>query len=264
MTRRHTVPLALAALAAVTVACVDATNPVAVPYGFVTFVAQQSGSGFTASPIGTFFSASGLGVPSAIAPWDSCRLQTYSRATVGLGEVYPNISAGTAIQLKVSGRTDSIFPASIGGEIQYQLRTASIPYLPGDTVSVVIPGHADGFPAITFKAKSAEALAVTDFGTPSGTSRLDLRWNAGQDLNSTVAFSFRYGALNADTLNTQVYCQFRDDGADSIPSKYMGAWAQARMKTWVATRVRTYVAPVARNGYFDFISTFDVPTPPSP
>lgn len=264
MIRRHRVPLVIAALATVAVACTDATNLSSVPYGFVTFVAQQSGGGFTASPIGTFFSASGLGVPTAVSPWDSCRLQTYSRATVGLGEVYSNISAGTAIQLKVSGRTDSLFPGAVGNEVQYRLRAASIPYLPGDTVSVVVPGSADGYPAITFKAKSAEVLTVTDFGAAATGARLDLRWNAGQDLNSTVAFAFRYGALNADTLNTQVYCQFRDDGADSIPAKYMGAWAQARSKTWVASRVRTYVAPVARNGYFDFISTFDVPTPPSP
>ncbi|MFA6166228.1 MAG: hypothetical protein WC700_06430 [Gemmatimonadaceae bacterium] len=264
MIRRQTVPLALAALATFTVACMDSTSPASVPYGFVSFVAQQSGSGFTASPIGTFFGASGLGVPTAVAPWDSCRQQTYTRSTVGLGEVYPNLNAGSIIQLKVSGRTDSLFPGAVGAETQYRLRGASIPYVPGDTVSVVIPGTSDGYPAISFKAKSAEVLAVTDFGAPTGSSRLDLRWNAGQDLNSTVAFSFRYGALNADTLNTQVYCQYRDDGADSIPAKYMTVWAQAKTKTWVATRVRTYVAPVARNGYFDFISTFDVPTPPSP
>ncbi len=264
MIRRHTVPLALAALATVIVACTDSTSPSSVPYGFVTFVAQQSGSGYTASPIGTFFGASGLGVPTAVSPWDSCRQQTYSRSAVGLGDVYPSINAGSAIQLKVSGRTDSIFPSQVGREVQYRLRAGSIPYAPGDTVSVVIPGSSDGYPAITFKAKSAEVLTVVDFGTPTGGSRLDLRWNAGQDLNSTVAFSLRYGALNADTVNTQVYCQFRDDGADSIPAKYMAVWAQAKTKTWVATRVRTYVAPVARNGYFDFISTFDIPTPPSP
>ena len=264
MIRRHTVPLAMAALAMVTVACMDSTSPSSVPYGFVSFVAQQSGSGFTASPIGTFFGASGLGVPTAVSPWDSCRQQSYTRSTVGLGEVYPNLSAGAAIQLTVSGRTDSIFPAAVGAETQYRLRGASIPYVPGDTVSVVIPGTSDGYPAITFKAKSAEVLTVTDFGTPTGTVRLDLHWNAGQDLNSTVAFSFRYGALNADTVNTQIYCQYRDDGTDSIPARYMAIWAQARTKTWVATRVRTYVAPVARNGYFDFISTFDIPTPPSP
>lgn len=264
MIRRHTVPLALAALATVTVACLDATNPASVPYGFVTLVAQQSASGYTASPVGTFFSASGLGVPTAISPWDSCRLQTYSRATVGLGDVYPNMGAGAAIQLKVSGRTDSIFPGTVGSQVQYRLRTASIPYVPGDSVSVVIPGEVNGYPAITFRAKTAEALTVTDFGTPTAGPRLDLRWHPGQDLNSTVSFAFRYGALNADTLNTQVYCQFRDDGADSIPAKYMGVWAQARVRTWVASRVRTYVAPVARNGYFDFISTFDVPTPLSP
>ena len=264
MIRRHTVPLVIAALATVSVACIDATNPSSVPYGFVTLVAQKASNGYTATPVGTFFGASGLGVPTAVSPWDSCRLQTYSRGTVGLGEVYANIGAGPAIQLKVSGRTDSLFPGAVGREIQYRMRTASIPYVPGDSASVVIPGDADGYPAITFKAKTAEVLAVTDFGTPIAGPRLDLRWNPGQDLNNTVAFAFRYGALDADTLNTQVYCQFRDDGADSIPAKYMGAWAQARIKSWVASRVRTYVAPVARNGYFDFISTFDVPTPLTP
>lgn len=264
MIRRRTVPLALAVLATAAVACTDSTSPSSVPYGFVTFVAQRSGSGFTASPIGTFFRASGLGVPTAVSPWDSCRLETYSRASVRLGDVYPSISAGSAIQLTVAGRTDSIFPGAVGREVRYQLRAASMPYVPGDTISAVIPGQADGYPAISFKAKSAEVLTVTDFGTPAAGSRLDLRWNAGQDLNSTVTFAFRYGALNADTLNAQVYCQFKDDGADSVPAKYLGGWAQARVKSWLASRVRTYVAPVARGGYFDFISTFDVPTPPSP
>ncbi|MBA4071583.1 MAG: hypothetical protein C0497_07070 [Gemmatimonas sp.] len=264
MIRRRTVPLALAALASVGVACMESTSPSSVPYGFVTMVAQRSLTGYTASPVGTFFGASGLGVPTAVSPWDSCRLQTYSRATVGLGEIYPSIGAGPAIQLMVSGRTDSIFPGAVGREVQYRLRTASVPYVPGDSVRVVIPGDADGYPAITFKAKTAEVLTVTDFETPTSGTRLDVRWSPGHDLNNTVAFAFRYGALNADTLNTQVSCQFRDDGADSVPAKYIGAWAQARIRTWVVSRVRTYVSPVARNGYFDFISTFDVPTPLSP
>lgn len=264
MIRRRTVPLALAALAAASVACMEASSPSSVPYGFVTLVAQQSPTGYAASPIGSFFSASGLSVPTAASPWDSCRLQTYSRASVGLGEVYPNLGAGAAIQLQLTGRTDSLFPVALGREVQYRLRGASVPYLPGDSVRVVIPGASGGYPPLTFKAKTAEALAVTDFGTPAVGSRLDLRWNPGHDLNNTVAFAFRYGALDADTLNSQVVCQFRDDGADSIPSRYMGAWAQARTRTWVVSRVRTYVAPVAGNGYFDFISTFDLPTPPSP
>ncbi len=264
MNRRRIVPIALAALATATVACVDTSGPTAVPYGFLTLVAQRLGSGYTGSPVGSFYSASGLGVPTAVSPWDSCRQQTFSRTAVGLGDIYPSLRAGSAIQIKLSGRTDSLFPTPVGRETQYRLRGAALPYLPGDSASVVIPGQSGGFPAFTFKAKTAETLIVQDFGTPTAGPRLDVRWNAGHDLNSTVSFSFRYGALNADTLNTQIYCQFKDDGADSIPAKYMGVWAQARAKSWTASRVRTYVAPVAQGGYFDFISTFDVPTPQSP
>ncbi|HEY3288199.1 MAG TPA: hypothetical protein VGJ96_13860 [Gemmatimonadaceae bacterium] len=266
MNRQRSIPLALAAVALVVVACAEAsTNVTAVPFGFFTLAAQRSGSGFVTSPVGTFYSASGLGVPTASASWDSCRQETYSRATVGLGDIFPVLGAGTSIQVRLPGRTDSLFPAPVGNDVQYRLRGPGVPYVPGDSVSVVIPGTASGgYPAISFRAKTAEALTVAEFGTPAVGTRLDLRWNAGQDLNGTVAFAFRYGAVNADTLNTQISCQFKDDGTDSIPARFISAWTAAKTKAWSAARVRTYVAPVARGGYFDFISTFDVPTPQAP
>lgn len=266
MTRHRAVPLLLAAVTAVVVGCSTSTELSSVPYGFLTVVARKATSGHTASPVGTFYDASGLGVPTAIAPWDSCRLQSFSPSTaLSIGDIYPSISAGSAIQLKLGSRTDSLFPVPVGREMQYRLRSGSaLPYTPGDSIGVVIPGSGDGYPAVTFRAKTAEALAVTEFTAPASGSRLDLRWNAGHDLNNTVTFSFRYGALGADTLNSQVYCQFKDDGADSIPSKYITSWTGARAKTWAAARVRTYVAPVSKGGYFDFISTFDLPTPVAP
>jgi hypothetical protein len=133
-------------------------------------------------------------------------------------------------------------------------------------VAVVISGGAGdlGYPALTLKGKTAEAFTVQDFGTPVAGAGIALRWNAGQDLNSTMVFSFRYSTLGSDTLSTQVYCQFRDDGADSIPTRYAAGWAGAAQKSWIASRVRTYVAPVSKGGYFDFISTYDIPTPASP
>jgi hypothetical protein len=186
---------------------------------------------------------------------------------VGLGSVYPSISAGTLIQLKLPSRTDSLFPVAVGPEMQYLSRNGSgVPYTPGDSVAVVIPGSTgdQGYPAISFKAKTAEAFDVQDFGTPVVGAGIALRWNAGQDLNSTMVFSFRYSTPGSSALSTQVSCQFRDDGADSIPTRYVSGWVVAVQKSWIASRVRTYVAPVSKGGYFDFISTYDLPTPPSP
>ena len=265
MTRQRSIPLALAALATVAVACVNgSTSLSAVPFGFVTIGAKQLGTGYVTAPVGTFYYASGLGVPTASVSWDSCRQEAYSRSGVTLGDVFPSLGAGAAVLVSLPGRTDSLFPNTIGNGVEYRLRGAAVPYVPGDSVSVVIPGAAGEYPAFSFKAKTAEELRVTDFGTPTVGPRLDLRWNAGQDLNGTVAFAFRFGALDADTVNAQITCQFKDDGADTVPAKYMALWAAAKTKSWYAARVRTYVAPVARGGYFDFISTFDVPTPPAP
>ncbi len=262
MTRRRAIPLAVAAAATVLVACLGGTELKAVPYGFITLTARQAGTTYRAVPVGSFFSAAGLGVPAETSPWDSCRLQTYTSAnSVSVGDVYPFLDAGPSIEMKLPGRTDSLFPGIVSNQMEYATRSnLSVPYTPGDSVSFVVPGTSSGFPAISFKAKTAEALLVTDFGTPAAGTRIDLRWNAGQDLNATMAIALRYGALNTDTLNSQVYCQFRDDGTDSIPAKYVSAWAAAKLHSWVATRVRTYLAPVSRGGYFDFISTFDVPT----
>jgi hypothetical protein len=263
MNRHRVAVLLLAAAGAVAVACTDVASPNAVPIGFVTITARGAGAAYTASPVGTFYRASGLGIPTASAPWDSCRQQSYSSRVLGLGEVYPSLGAGSAIQVALAGRVDSLFPIAVGSEQQYRLRGAALAYTPGESASVVIPGADDGFPAVTFKAKTAEQLSIAEFTTPPSGTRLDLRWNAGHDLNGTVAVSFRYGALGADTLNTQVLCQFKDDGADSIPARYMAAWSQAVARSWAASRVRTLVLPVARGGYFDFISTFDYPTPTS-
>lgn len=266
---RRALPLVLSAIAMVAVACTGATELRSVPYGFLTFVARKAASGYTASPTGTFYSASGLGVPTATAPWDSCRVQSYSvtSGSVGLGSVFPSMNAGASIQLKLPSRTDSLFPATLGTETQYTPRNVSgIPYTPGDSVAVVIPGATGdlGYPGITFKGKTAEAFVLENFGTPEVGSGIALRWNAGQDLNSTMVFSFRYSTLGSDALSTQINCQFRDDGADSIPTRYVAAWVVAVQKTWIASRVRTYVAPVSKGGYFDFISTYDIPTPASP
>lgn len=268
MNHRRTVPLLLVGLAIVAVACSSnsvTTDVKSVPYGFLTFTARKAGAGHVAVPTGTFYLATGLGVPTSTSPWDSCRVQPYAPATgVGLGTVFPSMNAGSSIQLKLPARTDSLFPTAVAGETQYLPRnSAAIAYTPGDSVSAVIPGASGdkGYPAISFKGKTAEAFSVQDFGTLTPGTRIDLKWTAGQDLNSTMVFSLRYTTPGATSPNSEIYCQFRDDGVDSIPGRYVGAYSVAAQKSWVASRVRTYVAAVSRNGYFDFISTYDIPTP---
>ena len=268
MTNRRHVPLVLAAATAVLVACNNSsTQLTSVPYGFLTFVAQKAGAGYTANAVGSFYDASGLSIPTANAPWDSCRMQAYSASSgTSLGTIFPSMNAGASIQVKVGTRTDSLFPQVVNTETQYKSRiTAGIPYTPGDSVSVVIPGATGdfGYAAISFKAKTAEAFTVQPFVPPAVGSRLDLRWTPGQDLNNTMVFSFRYAGAGSDVLNQQVMCQYRDDGADSVPAKYIASWVSSPKQAWYSSRVRTWVAPAGK-GYFDFISTFDIPTPTAP
>ena len=266
MTRRRIVPLTLATLATIAVACTSAVEPSYFPYGFVTVSALKSATGYAASPVGTFYNVNGLSSPTGVSPWDSCRVQAYSPSTaVGLGDVFSALDAGAAVVVTLHGRTDSLYPVVVGRETLYKLRTlASVPYTPGDSLSVVIPGTSAGYPGISFKAKTAEAVTVTDFATPPPSTKLDLRWTPSQDQNSTMTFTFRYGALGADTLNTQLICQYRDDGIDSVPARLISPWATANRKDWVAARLRTYVSQVAKSGYFEFISSFDVPMPLAP
>lgn len=266
MIRRRVVPLALAALTATSVACLSATEYSRVPFGFVTIVAQKAGAAYSASTVASFYDATGLGVPSAPVPWDSCRALTYSPSGgISMGQVYPSINAGSAVQVRLGSRTDSLFPQVLGTETQYRIRSGGgIAYTPGDSVSVVIPGTSTGFPAITFRAKTAEPFTMQDISGAVAGARIDLKWSAPQDANSTMVLSLRYSGVGSDTLNSQVYCQFHDDGTDSIPARYAAAWASAGKKAWVASRVRTYIGNVARGGYLDYISTFDLPTPVAP
>jgi hypothetical protein len=94
-------------------------------------------------------------------------------------------------------------------------------------------------------------------------ANIDLRWNAAQDQNAVMVVAFRF-AYASDALNAQIYCQFKDDGTGTIPAKYATDWATATTRTWLASRVRGSVTSVARGGFFNFISAFDVPTSPAP
>ena len=164
MNTRRSIPLLLAALVSAALGCRGTTELQSVPYGFLSFVARKSPAGHTALPTGTFYNASGLGIPTSTFPGDTCGLQAYSGvAAVGLGSVFPSMNAGSSIQLKLPSRTDSLFPVVTGSETQYTPRNgAGIPYTPGDSVGVVIPGAGgdQGFPAISFRARTVEAFAV--------------------------------------------------------------------------------------------------------
>jgi len=264
MTIRRIVQLSVVLLAAAAGACLSSTAPKSSPYGYLTVVAQKAGTGYVASTIGSFFDASGLGAPSVITPWDSCRAQNYAPASnVGFGEVFPSVSAGAFIQVRLGARTDSIFPVVVGTETQYRARTNGIPYTPGDSVSIVVPGTASDYPAVSLRAKTAEAVVMQDFGVPAAGSNIDLQWTAAQDQNATLVVALRF-AIASDALNAQVYCQFKDDGTGTVPARYASEWAAATNRTWVVTRVRSTVMSVPKGGYFNFISTFDLPTPAAP
>jgi hypothetical protein len=266
MNLRRIFPLAALATAALVGACTTPTDLKAIPYGFLTFVTNKTATGYAVAPVGNFYSASAMGPPSEVSAIDSCRIQSYSTAgSVTFGDVYPSILAGSAIQVRWPSRTDSLVPAAVGTGTQYQLKSPlSVPFTPGDSVSVTIPGAAGGYPALAFKAKTTEAFVMQDPGSPAVGSAIPLRWNAAQDVNATMVVSFRYASVGVDSLNAQIYCQFKDDGVDSIPSIYASYWLAATRKTWVATRVRTFVTTVAGGGYFQFWSTFDIPMPAAP
>ncbi len=264
MTSRRTAQLALTLVVMASAACISSTAPAPVNYGYLTVVAQQSGAGYVASTVGSFFSATGISAGTTFTPWDSCQAQNYSpTSSVGLGELYPSVSAGSFIQVKLGARTDSIFPVIAGNAMEYHLRAGGIPYTPGDTIAIVVPGTAADFPAVTLKAKTAEAFVMENFATPVAGANIDLRWNAAQDQNAVMVVTFRF-AFASDAQNAQIYCQFKDDGTGTIPAKYATDWATSTNRSWMASRIRSSVTSVARGGTFNIISAFDLPTPAAP
>jgi hypothetical protein len=228
-------------------------------WGFVTIAAakMQSGQHVTA-PEAFFFVGNLIGVPNAAIVLDSCTDASYNPNNDLTGVQF--LDAGVPLTLRLGARTDTLPRVTTSTGISYKRSGDVIPYTPGDSVVVSVPGALGGYPAAQVRGKTAEAFTLSPITRPTGTDSMEVRWSLPHDQNSAMILSLRYS--NSSGARRQVLCSFQDDGLAYIPFRQYQPWSNngGRVEDIVATRLRT-TFQVVNNAIFEIISTYQVPTP---
>jgi hypothetical protein len=216
------------------------------------------------APKAEFFNANISAIPNALQRNDTCNDVAYSAPGQVSGVTF--MDAGDQVTMVLGGQTIPLARTTTVDGSVYQLAGGPISYVPGDSVIVTVPGAVGGFPAGDVRGKTAEAFTFDPVTVPTGTHPIQLRWSRADDFNSAMIVELRYApASTGGVISREVLCAFNDDGVDSIPFDVYQNWSDQTntVTEVVATRLRTSFKTVT-NGILEVISTYQVPTPPSP
>jgi hypothetical protein len=264
----HPRPLAFAfaALALSLTSCLKGTdNSAGTPIGIMSMNARIKGTGYTTYPVLNFYSARTAIFTAAQSRTDSCSKTSYAPNSTDPNIGVTQIGAGVALAINLSGRSDTLRKVSTINPTYTLNSTAGLTFTPGDSITLIIPGDLAGYPRSTFVARTAEPYTFGAVTAPAAGNALPLTWSAANDFNSAMLVMLRYSSTNNGTLDTQIFCDFADDGTATVPAALASLWAASTTRTFFTQRLRTIVAqPSGAAVYFNLISTFDLPTPVSP
>jgi len=214
---------------------------------------------YTMRPEAAFYDNTDLSyVPFAT---DTCLVTNYFPSTSIINGSLQFLNAGAFLQTTVSGRVDSLLPIpNVSLRVYQSPNAGGIPYTPGDTLSVVIPGGT--FPASAISVRTAEAFTHGAIGVPAENEALPLTWTPATVAGSQMTFSLRYAnSFSTTGLNEQIFCSFVDDGAATVPPTVLGGWVNAlnAQRQTRATRVRSREVTVDARTKLSLLSTFSQP-----
>jgi hypothetical protein len=234
------------------------------PVAILVLNTRTKGAGYTTSPTANFYRAQNITFSSAGAATDSCVLTGYDPN--GNSSISATIIGGGAFVLAaVSGRTDSLKKSLTDATYRSSL-VSGIDFTPGDSVAFTIVGDAAGFPASNVTAKTAEKYSLDPIIVPTAGQPMTVTWTPASDGNAAMLFSFRYNDGTGSGLNTQIFCDFRDDGSGVVQAANIARWAAASQRDVLSQRLRTALVrvPITSDAFVNVLSTYDVPTPVSP
>ena len=252
---------ALGAVACATAACFDSVAPSNRRFGTISAATYADGGvGFVMSPEAVFYGESNLTFASPAT--DSCVVTGYSPTATINGSLL-RLDAGGDIITQVSGRTDSleVLPG-LNLLIYRAVRSSGIPFVPGDTLTVVVPGATGGFPQAAISVKTAEPFTNSGVVVPAPGADLPLTWTPAATPGSFMTFSLRYAnVFSTGAPNEQVYCSFIDDGSATIDDSRLGGWlaASSGSRSSRASRLRSREVIVDSRTRLVLISTFGQP-----
>jgi hypothetical protein len=243
--------------------CIDALKPASERTGFVSASTVQTGAGpdYALKFIGAFYHFDGLQL--GIEPPETCEVYVYTVTQPPVGQ-FPTVDAGPRLYTSVSGREDTLYKSTSLGIPTYQLAPilGKIPFTPGDTLTLDIPGALGGMPPATLQVRTAEPFDHDPIGTATEGDPVTVTWTAATEPGSQMLFFLRFSSISvSDEPNVELRCAFDDDGSGTIQPPYSSAWSTAPegSRSAVVQRVRYTRLDLDAKTSVTLISSFDRP-----
>jgi hypothetical protein len=268
MLRRST-PLLVLVFVAIVAACnnLDSPQSSGTPVAVVLMNARTLGQGYTTYPRVNFYSVGSATFTFSNRNSDTCVVAPFDSAAT-VTTVPTRLGAGAFMLMAVSGDTDSLYKATTSDMTYTPTALHGVPFNPGDSVWFNVAGDVAGFPPLTGSSRTAEPFTITQPTIPPVGTAMQISWTAATDLNAAMYIALIYDSKGDGTKNTQIFCDFVDDGQGTVQSYLLPALSSSSIPfVMQAQRVRSALLltnGTGSLGYMNVISTFDVPTPVSP
>jgi hypothetical protein len=243
--RRTRAPVVLVlALVIATVGCRDILQAEKSNYAILNIETVATGpTTFGAIPTGLFFNAAGVFLSSSFVSRDSCLIQAYPADITNPTLDYLDAGTGVIVKFNRPQTQGTITPRTQSGVTTYRLPdgTPAIPFVPGDTVTVEIPGGANGLSPVTATARTAEAFTPSAITLPASNQQdVNVTWTPGATTvpGAAMFYSLRYAAPATPVINREIACFFVDDGSATIPFEVLFDFRTSTLRAARATRVR--------------------------
>ncbi len=221
-------------------------------------IQAKSTSTTAASGLATliFFKGVNVTVPnSANQQTDQCIISGVDTSTVVTTGMN---NAGNGIAFSVSGRSTALtYNTTLS---RYEAAAGQVTYNSGETATLTIPDAGTVFPATTLSLKLAEPLIPNAITLPTAGNDWLVRWNGTNDDVSSIQVQLFYANSSTATKpNEQVYCVFKDDGTQAIPSQYLATFLASPngLRSMRLMRWRTNERVVDANTLLHLASTID-------
>ncbi len=244
----------------------DRFGPAKERTGFISATAYDAGGGnYALRFLGAFYKYDGL-VTGIGAP-ENCQGAPYTPQNTTVATL-PTLSAGQHLYTTIGGRKDTLFQSTGLGLTAYQLLTVNaVPFTPGDTLTVEVPGETGGFPGTVLKVRTSEAFTFDPIDPGTEGQPLTIRWTPAPQPGSLMTFSLRLNTGGtAATPNAQIYCVFNDDGTGEVSAALGNIWRGAlpESRSVQAVRIRQTEVVFDQNTKVTLLSYFERPLSPVP
>lgn len=217
--------------------------PSSIPLGVVTIAMSDAPSGVhTTSPAAYFVDAVNVSIPNSGTSADTCAQLPFPGSATPT--TLSQVDAGTPVIVATTTDTAQLTPQApdINGYIFYRLpANDSITIRPGSVSHVTVPGASNGYHPFSYDFTNADSLAVQPIdATTDSTHDLTLQWNPQLGKTASVIFQLEF-ATGGGAPNTQIFCQFTDNGSHAVQASLANLWRHGAAKHVHAYRFLTSI-----------------------